>query len=188
MDGNKGFPKSASLFLWLLQIFGRFLISIFLLSLGISLYACPFLTCRGESAAVGFLPFMAFFTVLPLGLILTLSTRKGKGEDSYGSKSMARLSGLLFALGLFFILAFLMQLGVVVMNCSTLACVSMLYRVVFMVPIIMIIPFVNFYTALPIGILFIFLSKKAKALSKKTNNTLIDSVEAKQVLNIGEEN
>ncbi len=50
--------------------FGHLCIVIFLASVLLSLYACPWWSCKGEGAAAGLLPFITFFTVLPAGIFM----------------------------------------------------------------------------------------------------------------------
>lgn len=160
---TKDFPKSASLLLMGLQMLGRLLVLIFLFSVAFSMLTCPPWSCHGESVIIYMFPFMAFFTILPIGIILIFSTRKSKFEKDYGSGSMKRFSSFLFVAGLFLVLAFLYQLGFIVLKCSSWECVSMLSKR-FVLPFLNLIPFLNLYTVLPLSGLLIFSSKKLNNL------------------------
>ncbi|MCL4678331.1 MAG: hypothetical protein KJ017_07050 [Alphaproteobacteria bacterium] len=151
--------------LTILQILGRLMVLAFLLAVAFSIFACPPWNCVGESGAVYILPFMAFFTILPLGLILVFATRKSKDEKKYGIKSLKKSKNFLFGLGVFCILSFLLIILTIVIRCSSLDCVYLLSRAplsaFFFIPIPFLF-FLNSYTLLPFGLLFIALSRNTK--------------------------
>jgi hypothetical protein len=155
MINDTEIPRSISLFLKILQVSGWLMILIFLLTLGFSFIVCPPWNCYGESGVVYFLPFMAFFTALPLGTLFVISTRKSRGQKKYEKTSLRRFENTVFGLGLFFIFIFLGIICLMLTRCASWECVRGLSQ-------FSIFLFVNIYTALPLGIFFLIMSKKLK--------------------------
>lgn len=134
--------------LWLVQIAGRLLLLSYVLSFLFAFVMCSPWHCPGHSDMAYLLPFMATFTIFPVGLILFFVTRKVKGEKSYGRKSVQKFSASLYLTGLLFILWFLWRVGRVLLNCFEWKCFLIVLQS-------MPLPFVPFYALLPLGIVFI---------------------------------
>lgn len=123
---------------------GLLLVLLFFVAVGFSILSCPPWSCSGQGFAAYSFAYMAFFTVLPIGIILI----------SFSKKNRKELSQLFFNTGLLFIIAFFMFSGLVISKCDLGAwkCIELALSLNFY--------YFNTIIMLPIGIALIFLSRK----------------------------
>ena len=152
MSDKDEIPKGIITFLRVTQIIGRVLLGIFCLVLVLAVLSCPPWICSGEKGVIYAIPFMAGFTILPLGLVLVLSTRKAGGEKEYGIKSLKNFANALFLLGATFILRIIWFIGEAYWSGFTWD------HIMELLSKREVIPFVPLNTLLPMGMIIIIIS------------------------------